>query len=58
MCEVDELEDAIDHGVPEGDESIYRAEGKAVYELLGEHERPPALQFDISIKKIHNRNAE
>ena len=35
--EVDELEDAVDHGVPQRDECIHRAEGKAVYELLGEH---------------------
>ncbi|GAA3107562.1 hypothetical protein GCM10020254_61820 [Streptomyces goshikiensis] len=32
--EVDELDDAVDHGVPDGDEAIKGTEGKAVGQLL------------------------
>lgn len=32
--EVDELDDAVDHGVPDGDETIESTEGQAVGQLL------------------------
>ena len=34
--EVDELEDAVDHGVTEGHERVERADGHAVEDVLGE----------------------
>ena len=34
MGEVDELDDAVDHGVAKGDQRIHPAEGEAVNQLL------------------------
>jgi hypothetical protein len=36
MGEIDHADDAVDHGVADGDQAIDRAEHEAVDELLGE----------------------
>ena len=43
MGEVDQLDDAVNHRVPEGDQGIYRPQGESIDDLLEEnlHERLP-----------------
>ena len=36
MGEVDQQDDAVDHGIPKGDEGVDAAEGDAVDQLLNE----------------------
>ena len=60
MGEIDHADDAIDHGVADGDQAVDRAEHEAVDQLLGEiihalpllenttRREPPAAQIDAS----------